>query len=448
MKRILLSFLFLIVVASGAPAAGDLDPNSVVAAPGILARRAPGERGRALAMWGGGSSEVAVMRALRWLKTMQNADGSWGSSGTFKTALTGMAVLVFLAHNEIPAPDTEFGPTSKRGIAYLVDSLGKGEFFRDRDGNNYSHPIGVYALGEAYAMTRDQHVKSAVKRAIRPIIRGQNTGNGWDYGMAQTVRTDCSYSGWCAQAVNAVHFSGVSVPGLDECYERTKHAFDSVYCGDGQFCYQSENGGSPSGHPADTSIAVFCMQMLEQHENPKVKAAMRYLSACTYDFAHWEDQPWEDGRDNPSPVYYWYYLTQAKFQAGDETFRDWNKLFLPELMRRQLVIRGEGGSSGYQDPQGKYRDIGWWDSPSRNESFRTNRGGLPCTWYRDGAAIEGSTSIDCRIMDTCLCALQLMVFYRFVPTSKMVEKNIVEKINSSQIKGIPQKIKVKHHNND
>ena len=445
MKRIPL-FVFLVLCSLTATVALSDETSPMV--PGIMGRRNPDQRDRALSEWGAGGGDATVMRALRWLKTMQNADGSWGTSSQFKTALTGMAVLVYLAHNEIPAPDTEFGPTSERGIKYLVESLGSGEFFREKDGNNYSHPIGVYALGEAYAMTKDQHVKSAVKRAIRPIIRGQNLLNGWDYGMAKTVRTDCSYSGWCAQAVKAVHSSGASVPGLDECYERTKHAFDYVYRGDGQFCYQSENGGRPIGHPAETSIAVFCMQLLEQHEDPKVKAAMHYLEACSYDFARWEEQPWEDSRENPSPVYYWYYLTQAKFQAGGEIFRDWNKLFLPELMRRQLVIRGEGGASGYRDIQGKYRDIGWWDSPSRNESFRTNCGGLPCTWYRDGTAVEGSTSIDCRIMDTCLCALQLMVFYRFVPTSEIVEKPIVEKINGTQIKGIPRKIKVKHHNND
>jgi hypothetical protein len=92
--------------------------------------------------------------------------------------------------------------------------------------------------------------------------------------------------------------------------------------------------------------------------------------------------------------------------------------------KRQQIIKGEGGASGYMDLTGKYRDIGWWDSPSRGEAFRSNKGGLPCTWYQGGAATQGSTSLDCRIMDTTLCALQLMVYYRFLPTSQQVDASV------------------------
>ena len=395
--------------------------KSPIVMPGIMASRNPGQRGRALGKWGAGGGDATVMRALRWLKTKQNTDGSWGDNATFKTALTGMAVLVYLAHNETPAPDTEFGPTSERGIKYLVESLGSGEYFREKDGNNYSHPIGVYALGEAYAMTKNPLVKSAVERAVQPIIRGQNAANGWEYGMRQTARTDNSYSGWCAQAIKAVHASGAQAPGLDECYEKAKHAFDSVYRGDGQFMYQSENGGNANGHPGETPIATLCMQLLEQFNDQKVKAAMRFMDGCTYDFEHWENQPWGGGGSNPSPVYYWYYLTQAKFQEGGATFAAWNKMFLPELQKRQQILKGENGESGYQDLTGKYRDIGWWDSPSQGEAYRQNSGGLPCTWYNNGAAVQGNTSLNCRIMDTCLCALQLMVYYRFLPASQAVD---------------------------
>ena len=396
--------------------------KSVIQMPSILGGRDPGQRGRLAGKWGGQGGDATVMRALRWLKMQQKSDGSWGDESQFRTALTGMAILTYLAHNETPAPDTEFGPTVERAVRFLVDSLGSGEYFRDKDGNNYSHPIGVYALGEAYAMTKNPLVKSAVERAVQPLIRGQNANNGWEYKMAQTARTDNSYSGWCAQAIKAVHASGIRVPGLDECYEKAKHAFDCVYR-DGVFYYQNEGNG-PNGHPAETAIATLCMQLLEQYADPKVKAAMAYMDACTYDFEHWENQPWGGGGNNPSPVYYWYYLTQAKFQVGGGTFGAWNKMFLPELQKRQQIIKGEGGASGYTDLHGKYRDIGWWDSPSRGEAYRNNKGGLPCTWWQGGQQTQGSTSLDCRIMDTTLCALQLMVYYRFLPTSQQVDVSV------------------------
>lgn len=376
------------------------------------------KRDRALNKWSAGDSDSTVMRALRWLKMQQLEDGSWGDNGMHKIALTGMAVLTYLAHNETPAPDTEFGPTVERAIRFLVDSLGSDESFKYKDDNNLSQPIGVNALGEAYAMTKNPIIKDAVERAVLPIIRGQNVYNGWDNKMIQTDRTDTTYTGWCVQAVKAVYDSGIQVPGLVECYEKSKHAFDSVYCGEGQFGDYSENGNVSRGGRANTPIATFCLQIVEQFADSKVKSAMRFMDSCTCDFKRWENQPWGGGGNNSSPVYYWYYLTQAKFQEGGATFGAWNKMFLPELQKRQQIIKGEGGASGYVDLNGKYRDIGWWDSPSKDESLIKNDGGLPCTWYKFGTAVQGSTSLDCRIMDTCLCTLQLMVYYRILPSSQ------------------------------
>ena len=100
--------------------------KSPIVMPGIMASRNPGQRGRALGKWGAGGGDATVMRALRWLKMQQKSDGSWGDESQFRTALTGMAILTYLAHNETPAPDTEFGPTVERAIRFLCDSLGSG----------------------------------------------------------------------------------------------------------------------------------------------------------------------------------------------------------------------------------------------------------------------------------------------------------------------------------
>ena len=400
--------------------------RSPIQMPGIFANRTPGQRGRALAGHpGAAGGDATVMRALRWLKTKQNADGSWGESSHNYTAMTGLAILTYLAHGETPADDTEFGPTVEKGIKFLIDSLGGGNYFKNRDPNNYSHPIGVYALGEAYAMTMNPIIKDAVERAVVPIIQGQNAYNGWEYGMKPTDRTDNSFSGWCAQAIKAVHTAGIQVAGLDECYERAKKAFLPCYKGTGGvFHYQATSGGNPSGHPGETPIATLCMQLLGEYNAPEVKAAMRYMDNCTYDFEHWEDQPWNGGGgggNNPSPVYYWYYLTQAKFQEGGPTFQSWNKKFAPELQKRQEKISKE--TSGYTDHEGKPHDIGYWDSPSATESYRSslNQGDLPCKRWSGGKETESTTTLTARVMDTCLCALQLMVYYRFLPASQAVD---------------------------
>jgi hypothetical protein len=70
-----------------------------------------------------GPGEDAVVRALRWLKKNQNADGSWPKT---KPAMTGLALLCFLAHGEVPGDGDEFGDTVQRAIEYLLNSYNNG----------------------------------------------------------------------------------------------------------------------------------------------------------------------------------------------------------------------------------------------------------------------------------------------------------------------------------
>ncbi len=408
--------------------------TSPIVMKGILGLRSPGQRGKALAKYGAGGGDAVVMKALRWLKTQQNEDGSWGDSNQNKTAMTGLAVLVYLAHNETPSPENEeFGQVTERGIKFLMEELNDNGYFRCRDGNNYSHPIGVYALGEAYAMTKNPLIKEAAEKAVMPIIKGQNAQNSWEYGMRVTERSDTSYAGWCVQAIKAVHGAGCEAPGLDECYERAKKAFLCTYRDTGGgFCYSCTDKGKQNTHVGLSGVGALCMQLLGEYNASEVKQTIRFLENCTFDFEKWDDensQPWRSG-DNPSPVYYWYYITQAMFQEGGAAFNRWNKMFLPELIKRQNVIKAE--ESGYQDTTGKYRDIGYWDSPSQNESFQGNNGGIQCKRFENGKEVAGTTSLARREMDTCLCALQLMVYYRFLPTSQAVNTE-----DREEVEGLP-----------
>ena len=77
------------------------------------------------------------------------------------------------------------------------------------------------------------------------------------------------------------------------------------------------------------------------------------------------------------------------------------------MIAKQNVING-----AIADAKGNMRDIGYWQSPSENESFR---GGGEALW-KD-------------IMDTCLCTLQLEVYYRYLPsfqTPAITDSKVVE----------------------
>ena len=394
--------------------------DSPIVLKGILGSRNPGQRGAALGRWGVGGGDAIVMRALRWLKTQQNSDGSWGQGKDAFTSMTSLAILTYLAHGETPNDSPEFCETVRKALQFLIDTQNKATgLFNNRDGNNYSHPIAVYALSEAFSMTRNPEVKEAAEAALVPLIKGQYKNGCWAYKMEGPEKNqnypvgDTSYAGWCAQAVKAAHTAELDVPGLEECYDKAKHGFDDLYHKDGGFGY---NGPGRRGLSA---VGTLCMQLLGEYADPKVAKTMEWLKDATYDFANWEQQPW--GRGNDSPVYYWYYLTQCKFQVGGDTFKSWNGKFYPELDKRQIVLPKE--TSGYVDEQGYAHPIGYWDSPSAGEH---GPGGakLKCKRWKDGKEVAGETTSGKRVMDTCLSALQLMVYYRFLPASQAVNPEV------------------------
>ena len=391
------------------PKPAEINSVAIIKSPivmrGIVGSRSPGQRGKAISEYGGSSGgEETVMRALRWLKSQQLPDGSWPGQST---AMTGMALLCFLAHGETPNPDcVEFGPTVERGIRYLVENQGENGLFKSKDGNNYAHPIATYALCEAYTLTKVPMLKEAAEKALVHIVRGQHPNGGWDYNMRQTERDDTSYMGWCAQAVKAGHMAGdLEVPDLDKVYKNAVNGFKVNANPSGGFGYTDK---SPTGL---SGVGVLCMQLLGAANEPEVAATLSYLDEMTFSFEKWKNKGF-----GASPVYYWYYITQAKFHAGKDRWSSWNKQFQPELIKRQVVIK-----DAIADPEGKMRDIGYWDSPSDGE--HGGGGGTPVEAIRwaDGNQIAGKSTLGGRVQDTCLSALQLMVYYRYLPTFKTPE---------------------------
>ncbi len=395
-----------------------VDPiRSPVEFSGITGSRSSGERGNALARYGGTSrGEASVMRALRWLKMKQKADGSWGDK--HPTAMTGLAILTYLAHGETPSPECEeFGKTVQMGIKFLTDNVKDNGRFQQLDGNMYAQLIGAYALSEAYAMTRVPAVKAAAERAIRVIIEGQQQGGGFDYKLvASSTRNDLSFSGWATQAIKAAYLAGLDIKKtlpdgstidlLDKAYHKCIEGMRANAIGgtgEGGFSYVADKGNS---HRGLTGVGVFCLQILGEGNSIEVKNALNFLDGCTFSFDTWDNQPYPKG-DNPSPIYYWYYITHAKFFAGGNRWVAWNKMFFPELVSHQNII-----PKAIADPKGIMRDVGYWQSPSEQESFR----GIGKAEWKD-------------IMDTCLCTLQLMVYYRYLPTFRLptiISKDIEE----------------------
>lgn len=314
-------------------------------------------------------SEQAVIRALRWLKKNQQADGSWPKN---KVAMTGLAVLTFLSHSETPATSPEFGETVQRGIQFLMSAQEADGRFKYSDAHEYSLPIAAYALSEAYCMIQHPDIKDAADRAIHVLVTGQNSSGGWDYNMKGSERNDTSVMSWCAQALKAAHLANAyrDKPALAAAMKKAVRGFRENYQSGGGFGYDKPGAGGLS------AAGVLCLQLLGAGGESEARATLALMDAWTPAFLV------ADAKGPGGNIqYYYYYATQAKFHTGGKRWTSWwNKLW-------RLYVRAQKIEKGaYTDPQGRPQEIGWWENTDANT--------------------------DRPVMDTCLAAIQLMVNYR------------------------------------
>ncbi len=362
----------------------------------MTASRNPGSIGKMTkggASYGDKNTEEAVMKALRWLKKTQQSNGSW--AGGFPAANAGIAILTFLAHGETPG-SREFGETVEKAIQFLINSQyerpdGKVSF-KGVDGNEYAVLIATYALCEAYGMTKNPNVKIAAMKSLKRIVENQGPNGGWDYGIKkESTRDDMSFEGWALQAIKAGKMAGLHPDGLESCIKKAMKCLKTRNFNKIGFNYTG--GGGATGL---TATGCLCMQLLGYGDQPEVRTSLETMGAWLPTF----DGTGKLAAGDPVPgkaaaQYYCYYAAQCKYQAGmkeganpadTKNWQEWNvamKQLYPTVMKDAGTIL---------DPDGKEQ---------------------PCAYWPQGYSGAGQPCLS-----TCLVALQLMVYYRYLPTTQ------------------------------
>lgn len=369
--------------------------------PGLYGGRTAAGRQQLVRKFGGSArTETAVLRALRWLKETQNPNGSW--SRTEPDAMAGFGLLTFLAHGETPMSE-EFGETVQRAMKYLADRMaavdpqGKRPYL----GREYTHGITTYAISEAYGLTKIPFLKPPMEKGLNIIVEGQQKAGGFDYYYKKGARWDTSVTGWQVQALKAGYVAGADVPGLMEAMEKAVSFLRNTAYDEGKFGYTKPGEGSMGIQ----GVGVLCLQLLGEGNCTEARRALDYIAAT-------EKVVWDDTkgyRSSTTPVYNWYYITQAMFHAGRGKWNDWNKAFTEVI-------------TAHQKPDGH------WDSPGKSKWVGQNP---------DTGKVEEMTRVEYDPWyATTLCCLSLQVYYRYLPTYKMPkrvareEKSVLEAIDA------------------
>ncbi len=262
----------------------------------------------------------AIDVGFKWLARQQEHDGSFPVMAQDQPAVTGLAVMAFLARGYTPA----HGPHHRlidHAVNWVLRQQQPDGYIAPPGGTMYDHGICTVMLDEVYGMVapaQRRRVARALAKAIQLILSAQKIprgpfAGGWRY-QPNATDADISCTGWQLMALRGAADNGAAVP-LAAIKDGIGFLLRDA-CPNGGFAYQP---GGPPG-PARTGTGVTALELLGQRNLPQALAGGDYLLAHPL---------------RPGETFYYYavyYCSQAANQLGGKY---WQGIY-PHI-RRQLV---------------------------------------------------------------------------------------------------------------
>ena len=275
-----------------------------------------GGRVAAMKKYGGtGAGEDAVLRALRYLKSLQRENGSWRHKG--EGDATAFALLAFLAHGEDFA-SPEFGETVKKAVEYLLE--------------HHRSNMATYALAEAAAVIRTPVLGEAAAVAVSEMCQRQK----------EVIKANAGgvIPRYCAvMAMVSAKLAQLKVPEL----EATMKNFTDGYLEmrDLKAADWTKIKGEGVWH---YMIASVCLQYLQRGRDPASRALLAYLDRL------WPPATLGTTEIACCPVRSNYFSTMMFFNDGGEVWKRWNDGMIAAYVKTQIVE----GALGYWRCQDKH----------------------------------------------------------------------------------------------
>jgi hypothetical protein len=323
--------------------------------------------------------EEAVVKGLRWLKSTQNADGSW--TGGNQCAMTGLALLAYLGHCETPLSE-EFGDSCLKAITFLVNrGMAKDGVLSSSGEKNhlpYEHGIATYALAEAATFCKQLDINvpnlmEVTQKAGQYIISNQHESGGWDYGYLEKGPRggDLSVVAWQIQALKACKHTGLDFKNMTKCIRNGLEYVEARQGSDGGFGYAGKGDShAPNGYHTLTGAGMLCLQMWGKESAGSVRSGGKYIEKKSKLEFNGED----------CDLYGHYYEGQAMMNRGGEQWTKYNAMFRDQILNNQ-------------NPDGSWKAPGGGKKPNAVAALYASN-----VHYRN-----------------CLCILMLEVYYRFLP---------------------------------
>lgn len=272
------------------------------------------------------ATQAAIDKALAWLASRQEEDGSFTGNGYARNvAVVSLAGMAFLSGGHTPGRG-KYGEQVQRAMRYVLDNAEDGSGFicnpnYTSHGPMYDHGFGTLFLAEVYGMSPDSEVRDKLARAVKLIVTTQNSEGGWRY-QPKVADADISVTICQVMALRAARNAGIYVPNetIDRCIDYVKRSQNA----DGGFMYMLQGGPSRFPRSAAGVVALYSAGIYEGEE---IRKGLEYLNQ------HLPTQ--EDLSRDTHAMYGHYYAVQAMWQAGGADWERWYPAVHDVLLRQQ-----------------------------------------------------------------------------------------------------------------
>lgn len=306
-------------------------------------------------------------RALEWLASQQQPDGSFKSSDLGQPAVTSLCTLAFLANGHMPG-EGQYGDVLNRSVAYVMSKQKSngliavhgpsGPLVRHRRGSiqdrvgvtaTYNHAISGLMLSEVYGMTSEHlgedRLKTTIEKGVELSLNWQNwpkprqvDEGGWRYVIERGgVEADLSVVGWHLKLLRSAKNAGFDVPdeAIEEAVGFVLRCFDKEHQ-----TFEYEISSDDRRSRAMAGVGIIALAHSSQHDRPEAMAAADFILKQGFLQYNRYIHYYTDRHTSDRYHYGVFYCTMAMYQIGG---RHWAEYY-PPTSRVLLDHQNRNGS--------------------------------------------------------------------------------------------------------
>jgi hypothetical protein len=302
--------------------------------------------------------DAAVQRALKWLASQQQPDGSFPTMQTGQPAVTSLCMMAFIAHGYVPG-DGPYGKRLEQATDYVLSCQKKNGLVTllGPDGDritrqisheiggcaNYNHGISSLVLSEIYGMSppeRARRLQTAIHKSIEATLEMQHwpkdhaeDRGGWRYiDNFDDTDSDLSVTGWHLMFLRSAQNAGFDVPKerIEEAIAFVRRSYSH---NEGVFVYSRRN---PSRTRSMAGAGILALAHAGLHHTEEARRSGDWLLSRKFD----QYNVTLPGARSDRYHYGLFACCQAMYQLGGKYWAD----FYPPAVRAVLENQQADGS--------------------------------------------------------------------------------------------------------